>query len=638
MVLAACAGIHQAVIASTPTNDDFMHLTLANQLLAGDWPLRDFFDIYGVLMYAISAAAQLVFGHRLLSEAVVVGVMLAVSTYLVFSLVRALTGSTSAAALAAVLLIVAGPRGYSYPKMIIYAVAAVLWWRYVSVPTWPRVLALGAWVATAFYWRADHGAYVSISVALAVVAAHGLSRQAAIRLAQAAAVAIVAVVPLLLLASVAIGLRSFVESGVTIWRTQQTTANTHAWPRWPVRRIGDLIRLEGPEAFAPTVGVRWAEGSSAEARAMVLGRYGLTPVGSDGPSVQIVQVSDHTPATVRALINEPIVADTSGIDRSQSAIPWSTWPIWERLRFSHWWLRFRVFAGLDEQSAASESTAAIFYALPLVVAVAAIPWLQRHLAPEATGLRLAAFAVFGIVTAVGLMRSPYDVRAVDNVVVPAILFGCCVGAAWRAASASRGVRRGLLVATVVVFAAFVVKSVAVAGQFGDRVGWLIGEGRSTARMQGAWRTVRDRLLAQPALTYWDGIPAPVDVQLARYAAECVPPSRRLLVLWFAPQIYYYADRPMASRHLFYESGYERLALEQQRTLEKIKRFAPPVVLATGDLDTFTRQVYPAVVDYIRREYETAGTVDDDGEQFQVLLKRNEPVVRSYGEHQWPCVS
>jgi hypothetical protein len=126
--------------------------------------------------------------------------------------------------------------------------------------------------------------------------------------------------------------------------------------------------------------------------------------------------------------------------------------------------------------------------------------------------------------------------------------------------------------------------------------------------------------------------------LARYAAECVPPSRRLLVLWFAPQIYYYADRPMASRHLFYESGYERLALEQQRTLEKIKRFAPPVVLATGDLDTFTRQVYPAVVDYIRREYETAGTVDDDGEQFQVLLKRNEPVVRSYGEHQWPCVS
>jgi hypothetical protein len=637
MVLAACAGIHQAVIASTPTNDDFMHLALANQMLAGDWPLRDFFDIYGVLMYGVSAAAQVVFGHRLLSEAVVVGVMLAVSAYLVFSLVRALTGSTGAAALAAVLLIVAGPRGYSYPKMIIYAVAAVLWWRYVTAPTRPKILALGAWVAIACYWRVDHGVYVSISVALAVVAAHGLSRRAAIRLAQAAAVAIVAMVPMLLLASASVGLGSFIESGVMIWRTQQTTSNTHTWPRWPVRRVGDFLRLDGPEAFAPTVGLRWAEGSSADARAMVLARYGLTAVGSDG-SVQIVQVSDYTPATVRGLINEPIVADTSGIDRSQSAIPWSAWPIWERLRFSHWWLRFRLFAGIDEQSAAGESVAAIFYALPLVVALAALPLLQRYLAPDATGLRLTAFALFGIVTAFGLMRSPYNVRAVDNVVVPAILFGCCVGAGWRAASASRGVRRGLLVVTVILFAVFVVKSVAVAGQFGDRVGWLTGEGRSMSRMQGAWREVRDRLLAQPALTYWDGIPAPLDIQLARYAAECVPPSRRLLVLWFAPQIYYYADRHMASRHLFYESGYERLAPEQQRTLEKIQRFAPPVVFAPGDLDTFTRRLYPAIVDYIQREYETAATVADDGGQYQVLLRRNEPVVRSYGEHQWPCVS
>jgi hypothetical protein len=636
--LAGVAAIHQAVIAMTPTNDDFMHLALANQLLGGDWPLRDFFDVYGVLMYGISAIAQLLFGHRLLSEAVVVGVMLGVSAYLVFSLVRALTGSTTAALLSAVLLIVAGPRGYSYPKMIIYAVAATLWWRYVTVPTWPKILALSAWVALAFYWRADHGVYVAMGVGLAVVAAHGFSRLAAVRLGQAAAVTVAALLPLVLLASVTIGLRAYVETGLTMWNVQRTTANTHTWPKWPVRRVSDVIRLDGPEEFAPTVGLRWAEDSSAEARAAVLDRYGLTPVASDGPSVQIVRVSDYAPATVRDLINEPIVADTSGIDRGRSAIPWSEWPIWERVRFSQWWLRFRLFAGLNEQSAAAESVAAMFYVLPLVVALAAFPWLQRYLAPVATGPRLAAFALFGVVTAVGLMRSPYNVRAVDDVVVPAVLFGCCVTALWRAAMAHRGVRRGVLAATAVVFAVFVMKSVAVAGQFGDRVSWLAGEGRSMSRMQGAWREVRNRLVAQPPLSYWEGKPAPVDVQLARYANECVPPSRRLLVLWFAPQVYYYADRLMASRHLFFESGYERVASEQQRTLEKIQRFAPPLVFATGNLDTHTRQAYPAVVDYIRREYETAGTVNDDGEEYQVLLRRNEHVVRSYGDQQWPCLT
>ncbi len=636
--LAVVAAVNQVVIASTPTNDDYMHLAIAQQLLGGDWPLRDFFDVYGVLMYGISALAQLMFGHRLLSEAVVVGFALAVSVYLVFSLVRALTGSTVAGVLSAVLLIAAGPRGYSYPKVLIYAVAAMLWWRYVSAPTWPKTVALGAWVAIAFLWRADHGVYVAMGVALAVVAAHGSSRLAAVRLAQAAAVAVVMVSPILLLASATIGLRSYIESGLTMFSAQHTTSNTHTWPKWPVRRLSDVIRLDGAEEFAPTVGLRWTDDSPADARATVLARYGLTPVGSDGPSVQTVRMANQAPETIRDLINEPIVADTAGIDRGQSAIPWSTWPIWDRLQFSQWWLRVRLFAGVDEQTAAAESVAALFYVLPLVVAVVALPWMQRYLTADATGVRLIAFALFGVVTAFGLMRSPYDVRAVDDVVVPAILFGCCVSALWRAARASRPLTRGVLTVTVVLFSLLVVKSVAVAGQFGDRVSWLSGEGRSLSRMHGAWREVRDRLIAQPPLTYWNGMAGPVDVQLARYAAECVPQSRRLLVLWFAPQLYYYADRLMASRHLFYESGYERIAFEQQRTLEKIQRFAPPVVLATGDLDTFRRQAYPTLVDYIHREYETAGTVSDEGQQYQVLIRRNEHVVRPYGEHQWPCLT
>src|SRR5262245_4412861 len=134
-MLAALAGIHQMVIASRPTNDDFMHLAIADQVLGGDWPFRDFFDLYGPLMYGASAISKLIVGHRLLSEALVVGIALAVSTYLVFRLVRSLSGSTTAAALSALLLMLAGIRGYSYPKVFLYAVAATMWWDYVERPT-----------------------------------------------------------------------------------------------------------------------------------------------------------------------------------------------------------------------------------------------------------------------------------------------------------------------------------------------------------------------------------------------------------------------------------------------------------------------------------------------------------------------
>jgi hypothetical protein len=319
-------------------------------------------------------------------------------------------------------------------------------------------------------------------------------------------------------------------------------------------------------------------------------------------------------------------------------VPWSTWPIWERWRFSHWWLRFRLFTGVNEHTRAAEAVAALFYGLPLVVVAVAATWLQRYVQPVATAPRLVAFALFGVITAFGLMRTPYDVRAVDGVVVPSILFGLLVAGLWRTAAASRGLRRGALVLVSFVFAVLVVKSVAVAGQFADRVGWLTGEGRSFARMAGAWSEVRDRLVARPPLAYWDGRRTSPELQLARYANECVPSSKRLLVLWFAPEIYYYADRLMATRELMYETAQMSLAHEEQLTLEKFQRFTPPLVFAAGALEQMADRVYPSVIERLRHDYAPAGSVEDEGKLYQVFLRKNEIVVRSYGEHGWPCLS
>ena len=312
-------------------------------------------------------------------------------------------------------------------------------------------------------------------------------------------------------------------------------------------------------------------------------------------------------------------------------------PTWHRQRFSHWWLRFRVLPGVDEQTRASNAAAALFYALPLAVLLSAA-WLPRYLPDPVTSRRLALFALAGVTTALGLMRSPYDVRAVDNVVIPAILCGCCVAALWNAAARTGVAGRWLLRIATGVLALLVVKSVAVAGQFGDRVSYLAGDWHSIARARGAWADVQARLTAQPPLKYWEERDAPVQIRLAQYAGECVPRSRRLLVLWAAPEIYYYADQLMASRHLFFDAGYEKLPVEERLALEKIRRFSPPLVFATGSLEAFTRQMYPGVVDYVGRNYEPVDAIEEEGVRYIILLKRNEPVARPYGEHHWPCMA
>ena len=194
-VLAAAAFVWHVVLMTTAANDNFMHMAMAQQWLGGDWPVRDFFDSGRLLQFSLSALAQLTIGDRLLSEAVIVAVTWAISVYVVLVLIRRLTGSLPAAFLASILLIVAGARGYSYPKGIIYAVAAMFWWSYVQRPAMATIVAFGAWVAVAYYWRPDHGVYTAFGLVLAAIAAHGIRRETVIRVVAAGATTVALVLP-----------------------------------------------------------------------------------------------------------------------------------------------------------------------------------------------------------------------------------------------------------------------------------------------------------------------------------------------------------------------------------------------------------------------------------------------------------
>ena len=54
------------------SNDQYVSLTGAQQILFGDLPTRDFLDPGLALMYVASAGAQLVFGRNLFAEAMLV--------------------------------------------------------------------------------------------------------------------------------------------------------------------------------------------------------------------------------------------------------------------------------------------------------------------------------------------------------------------------------------------------------------------------------------------------------------------------------------------------------------------------------------------------------------------------------------
>ena len=633
VLIAALAAVLQMAQESAPLNDDFSHLALSRQLLGGDLPVRDFVESGITLTYGLSAAAQSLFGHRLLAEAIVIGLAFLISTYAVFALVRTLTGSTVAAASAAIMLPLAGPRGYSYPKIISYAVAAMLWWLYVRKPSRPAAIGLGVWTALAFSWRPDHGVYVAIGVVLAMVAAHGFRRSTLTRGALSATTALVLLLPFFTFVQRTQGLRSYAVDGFSQAETHHTVMDSHPWPRWPIHRLADIVQFAPAETFAPAVSLRWAEGTTPEARTAVLARHHLAVVAEEDQRTTRVRLTDTDPRAIVALINEAAVSDTAGLDRSSASVPMSEWPPWQRVRFRNGWLRLRLFAGLDEQRDAGEAAVTLFYLLP-VVAVLVIAPLRRYLAVPVTPAAILAFCAFVAVVDAGVIRTPYSLRAADGVVMPAILLGLLVGVGLTMATNGGRLRRIVLDSAVVALILFAMTAMATAGQFGERVGYLAGDWRSMARLRGAWSDTASRLVASPPLRYWEGAHGTVSIRFAQYANACVPPSDRIAVLWFAPEIYYYSDRLMAIRHLVFAPGLVS-PVEQRRTSEKFNRTSPPVVFAESGVWTYTRTVFPELVADVERDYVQAGSLDDD-EGYLLLVRRGRAATGIWGPRAWPC--
>ncbi len=635
LALALLAGIHKAALASTVSNDDYMHLAYARQLLHGDLPLRDFWDLSTTLQVLLSALSQLIFGHRLLAEAVLVGVFTALTVFIVFRTVQSVTGSSFLAVLGAVLLVVATPRAFGYPKWIVYAVAAWWWWQYVWWPSAQRAVIAGAWIGVAFYWRHDHGVLVATGVVLCMAAAHGFTRLAVQRTAIAAATALAVVMPYLVFAQVEPGLLNLARVELASFRDEQGRTRAIAL-RAPFRGLADFVQVGPSEPYAPLLTVRWRPDARLEARAAALQKYGLSVVEGADSNVQRVRLSPQSLDSLRALIDDPLIDDTGGVERGPGTFTRTQWPLIDRLRFRNAWLRLEVLPGLDQADAAGSAAALFLLGIPLVGLALCIPPLSRRLPPAVSPRAFVLFTAYAIVVNVVLLREPYQARAPEVIVLPTIVLAVVLSALRREGLPILPRWALRIAATAILF--FGMKSLAVAGEFSQRSAWLLGGGKSLVLARTAWQDVSARLAASPPSNFAVGRHQTASVRLSAYVRRCVSPGDRVLVLWFAPEIYFDADRLMASRHGYYFPTFGALADEQRRELDKVTRAAPPIVLAHQGSFEDVGKAFPAMIRYVNAHYAEAAAFDDAGYSYRILTRTDTPPRSRDRETGWPCYS
>ena len=631
VAIAIVAGLHKAVLMATAGNDDYQHLAYARQLLAGDLPLRDFWDISTTLQEVLSALSQLVFGHRLLAEAIVVGLATAVAVFLTFRLVKTLTGSALLAIVCASLFVVAIPRTYSYPKWLVYSMAATLFWSYVWWPSTRKAVVAGASVAAAFYWRHDHGMLVAIGVALGMVAAHGWTREAARRTMVAGSVAFLGALPYLLFAAVVLGPVSFFRTEVAAFADEQERA--HADLRGPLRSAADFIGSKPREWYAPEIIIRWRADLSPEARTAALEKYGLTPTADEGTNLQRVRLSERSLGMLRALVDDPQIDDTGRMERGSGRFTLAQWSLLDRALFHVPVLRLKLLPGIDDSFEAGVAAAMMAHAMPLLALLLLIPALRRRLPPAVTPRPLLLFVAFTEILNVGLLREPYSQRVADVMVLPVVLLAVfltvLLHSSWPARA--RWPARIAAIAMIVL----TIKSLAVAGEFGTRARWLTGAGQMD-RARETWGEIAARLESSPPSRLEAGRAELATARLAEYVRRCVGPRDRILVLWYAPEIYYEADRLMAGRHLYFFPTFAGVEDEQQRELEKVMRFKPPLILADSASTIAARRAFPALVRYIDGNYIAGAEFGGEGSRYRILIRRDSPPPARDTVTGWPC--
>lgn len=620
IVLAAAAVFVLAFVYRLPDatsliNDHFMHVAWGRQLLWGRLPVRDAVSLGMPLQTGLSAAAEGLIGYRLLSEALVISTAFAAAAVLTFVLVHRATGRIALAVAAAVLEIAIAPRTYSYPKLIVYAAGILLMWRYIDQPSNRRAVHLAVATALAFYLRHDHGLYLGLVTVAVIAMRHARDLRAAMQqMTVYAAGCVLLVAPFFAYVAAYGSVREYARD-LRQFSARERSGNPFVWPAWPLSTRDSIARWTTEQDRAVPINIRWTDSSSHETRRQAAIRHRLQVAAAGPVESGRFTLYDTSTANGAALINDPAIEDTSGIDRTTGEVYTTGWYVGP----------IRFLKGLDT---AAGSAAFLFFVFLLLPAVAAAVLLRTTRAAGPLGqwerVKIAAVVLVAIVTFAGFVREALDARIGDAVVAPVIL------GAWLCAGLLAGGRpsawhRLARVAVLALLLIPVTRSVVVAGAVEPH--FERGEPFGVA-----WK----RLVTSPPFDAWAATGS-AEYRVVRYVRECTGEREPLLVLSPAPQIYYYADRPFAGRMGWYMEGYYSSEFNQRENAAALERDRPAIAIIDAGRESKDLATHPAALAYLARNYHQVGELPGaDGTALRVFTRNDRQAASTHRDAGWPC--
>jgi hypothetical protein len=247
------------------TNDHYAHLALAQQMLLGDRPIRDFADPGWPLTYLITATGWLLAGNSMATEWTITALGFGIGAACTVAVARRLSGSLTIALLVTTFEVLIYPRSYSYPKMLVYGAAGWILLGLARHASTRRIVLTALAIAIAFLLRHDHGLFVGAAAATCVfLAARGQGWGYAVRrVAQLTTITAGFLLPWILFVSFNGGLLAYFEAGLDYSRGE---AAWLFWLFWSLPVMAGVIMLRRTRGHRE----RWAGELAAVSALLVI--------------------------------------------------------------------------------------------------------------------------------------------------------------------------------------------------------------------------------------------------------------------------------------------------------------------------------------------------------------------------------
>ncbi len=624
-------------------NDQFVTLSQAQQILMGDWPMRDFVELGMPLTVLVSAAGQAAMGHTLFAEAVLTMGMLGLCAALLFVMAWRASGSMPLALAVALIQIAMAPRFYNYPKLLAYAVAIPAFWWYIDRPDRRRLALIALAGVVAFLLRHDHGLYVGlagiVTVAVAQGGPKGRIRRALTEIAVLGAMAFAIVLPYLLYIQLHGGLVPYVRSFI-MYANQSAGRTELRRPAFSLDwSLPPVIRVRPPQQL-PHINIRWAPGLIDETRTAREVRFGLTATEQIAPDVWNYALSDWSKDRLAAIVSDQMVADTQGVDRTAFVLndPGYTRAPTTSERIMAEARSFRVLPGVLRSVNAVPFLYYAMYAVPLFALVLALGRGDAASPAEwhRSAAKIGVVAILALLMARGFLRGNLTSRLADVSEVVGVL------AAWLAAALiARFTGRWRTAVIALVAIAFVL--VALGVETIELVSSEISQTGITASLGSARRRTRDvrqLLSATPPIAAWPST-TPGMERVAHYVNACTAADDRVLTLGYMPELFFMAQRRFAAGNVWILPDFFTSDADQQLMITRIHAHRVPIAITAPEpaYDADYVESFPLLTAMLRDEYREAGTIDfGRGFRYRVLVRRDLTPSSQYSFQGLPCFS